>query len=291
MANTTPLVTTVMKPTNDPGEANTALRVNIQELCEEYYEDILPIIMEKARHERLKDVHARLDFGEGPRERIRENSHYSNTRAKNTEPEWVKIQDRLKYGDRPVFDRLGNWRQSVFDRLSEASSPNTIRMPKEILAAEANKFQPPPPMVTPVEKRNTNKFCDFHNDKGHSTDECMQLKKQIEDDYITDEVQRRDYMAARTAKTPGDHRRRHPFYQSMDELHDCEVVVTLQRYHRTAGVKGNTSSSLLIPAECASVDTSSVTPREKKTRPANLTVTLHPNFPDQEFGHLRMATF
>nr|GEZ77866.1 reverse transcriptase domain-containing protein [Tanacetum cinerariifolium] len=83
--------------------------------------------MEKARHERLKDVHARLYFGEGPRERIRENSHYSNTRAKHTEPERVKIQDRLKYGDRHVFDRLGNRRQSVFDRLSEASSLNTIR--------------------------------------------------------------------------------------------------------------------------------------------------------------------
>nr|GEW29978.1 reverse transcriptase domain-containing protein [Tanacetum cinerariifolium] len=41
-------------------------------------------------------------------------------------------------------------------------------------------------------------------------------------------------------------------------------------------------SSLLIPAECASVDTSSVTPGEKKARPANLTVPLHPNFPDQE---------
>nr|GEY71333.1 reverse transcriptase domain-containing protein [Tanacetum cinerariifolium] len=40
-------------------------------------------------------------------------------------------------------------------------------------------------------------------------------------------------------------------------------------------------SSLLIPAECASVDTSSVTPGEKKARPANLTVPLHPNFPDQ----------
>nr|GFA41400.1 reverse transcriptase domain-containing protein [Tanacetum cinerariifolium] len=83
--------------------------------------------MEKARHERLKDVHARLDFEEGPQERTRENSHYSNTKAKNTEPERVKIQDHLKYGDRPVFDRLGNRRQSVFDRLSEASSPNTIR--------------------------------------------------------------------------------------------------------------------------------------------------------------------
>nr|GEW01308.1 transcription initiation factor IIB-2 [Tanacetum cinerariifolium] len=53
--------------------------------------------------------------------------------------------------------------------------------PKEILAAEENKFQPPPPMVTPIEKRSSNKFCDFHNDKGHSTDECMQLKKQIEE--------------------------------------------------------------------------------------------------------------
>ncbi|GJR03422.1 reverse transcriptase domain-containing protein [Tanacetum coccineum] len=36
-------------------------------------------------------------------------------------------------------------------------------------------------MVTPAEKRSNNKFCDFHNDKGHSTDECMQLKKQIEE--------------------------------------------------------------------------------------------------------------
>ncbi|GJU17854.1 reverse transcriptase domain-containing protein [Tanacetum coccineum] len=43
------------------------------------------------------------------------------------------------------------------------------------------KFKPQPPMVTPVEKRSSNKFCDFQNEKGHSTDECMQLKKQIEE--------------------------------------------------------------------------------------------------------------
>nr|GEV05912.1 reverse transcriptase domain-containing protein [Tanacetum cinerariifolium] len=66
------------------------------------------------------------------------------------------------------------------DRGPNRFSPLT-RTPKEILAAEANKFQPPPPMVTPVEKRNGNKICDFHNDKGHSTDECIQLKKQIEE--------------------------------------------------------------------------------------------------------------
>nr|GFA95006.1 reverse transcriptase domain-containing protein [Tanacetum cinerariifolium] len=85
MANTTPLVTTVTKPAINLVEANSTPRVNIQEFCEEHYEDILPVIMEKVRHDRRKDVHTRLDFGEGPRERIREDSYYSNTRAGVTE--------------------------------------------------------------------------------------------------------------------------------------------------------------------------------------------------------------
>nr|GEZ33279.1 reverse transcriptase domain-containing protein [Tanacetum cinerariifolium] len=111
MANTTPLVTTVTKPAINPGDADTTPRVNIQEFCEEYYEDILPIIMEKVCHDRRKDVHTRLDFGEGPRERIREDSYYSNARARATEPERVKVQDCLRYGDRHVLDRLGHRRQ------------------------------------------------------------------------------------------------------------------------------------------------------------------------------------
>nr|GEY93987.1 reverse transcriptase domain-containing protein [Tanacetum cinerariifolium] len=368
MANTTPLVTTVTKPAINPGDADTTPRVNIQEFCEEYYEDILPVIMKKVRHDRQKDVHTRLDFGEGPRERIREDSHYSNARARATEPERVKVQDRLRYGDRhrpfssyekekgqqistiqrvkkrfkrrevpeeedPFTPRICNFESSrrtrmpdnvktydgtgdpedhvkVFQAAAQVERwamptwchmfnsaligaarrdgetiedfmerfkvetgrmkgapgcmrisgfmhgvnnpeltkrlnkhvPKTIeemmitttafireeaavaskkkghvswkahdqskrqnsdkrsdfrghsregrgsnrftpltRTPKEILAVEASKFQPPPPMVTPVEKRSSNKFCDFHNDKGHITDECMQLKKQIEE--------------------------------------------------------------------------------------------------------------
>nr|GEU62626.1 reverse transcriptase domain-containing protein [Tanacetum cinerariifolium] len=99
MANTTPLATTVTKPVNNPGEANTTPRVNIQELCEEYYEDILLIIMEKVHHERRKM--SMLD--------------------------WILEKECLRYGDRYVFDRLGNQKHSVFDRLSDAYSPNTIR--------------------------------------------------------------------------------------------------------------------------------------------------------------------
>ncbi|GKB60123.1 reverse transcriptase domain-containing protein [Tanacetum coccineum] len=46
---------------------------------------------------------------------------------------------------------------------------------------EKGKFKAPPPMVTPVEKRDPNKYYEFHTDKGHSTDECMQLRKHIDE--------------------------------------------------------------------------------------------------------------
>ncbi|GJX90694.1 reverse transcriptase domain-containing protein [Tanacetum coccineum] len=36
-------------------------------------------------------------------------------------------------------------------------------------------------MTTLVEKRNSNKFCKFHGEVGHTTDECMHLKRQIEE--------------------------------------------------------------------------------------------------------------
>nr|GEX79468.1 hypothetical protein [Tanacetum cinerariifolium] len=115
MANTTPLVTTVTKPATNPRDADAAPRVNIQELCEEYYKDILPIIMDKVRHDRRKDVHTRLDFEEGLRERTREDSHHSSARAQTTKPERLRVQDRLRYGDHYMLDRLGHRKQSAFD--------------------------------------------------------------------------------------------------------------------------------------------------------------------------------
>ncbi|GJY25283.1 hypothetical protein Tco_0400009 [Tanacetum coccineum] len=36
-------------------------------------------------------------------------------------------------------------------------------------------------MTTPVEKQNTNKFCEFHREVGHNIDECNHVRKQIED--------------------------------------------------------------------------------------------------------------
>nr|GEZ46790.1 reverse transcriptase domain-containing protein [Tanacetum cinerariifolium] len=42
-------------------------------------------------------------------------------------------------------------------------------------------FKTPPPITTPVEKINKNKFCEFHKEVGHNTDECMHLKRQIKE--------------------------------------------------------------------------------------------------------------
>nr|GEV33259.1 reverse transcriptase domain-containing protein [Tanacetum cinerariifolium] len=43
-----------------------------------------------------------------------------------------------------------------------------------------------------------------------------------------------------------------------------------------------TRGTILIPTECASMTTSSFTPGEERTRPANFTVALHPDFLDQK---------
>ncbi|GJX75650.1 hypothetical protein Tco_0322461 [Tanacetum coccineum] len=72
MANATPIVTTVTKTTNKEKASDAAPRVNIlsiQDFCEEHYEDNLPVIMDKIRRDKRKEVHARLDFGESPKKK------------------------------------------------------------------------------------------------------------------------------------------------------------------------------------------------------------------------------
>ncbi|GJX14365.1 reverse transcriptase domain-containing protein [Tanacetum coccineum] len=89
-----------------------------------------------------------------------------------------KPQDQSK---RHTSKRRSDFRNQPRDGWGSNKFTPLNRTPKEIFAAESEKFKPPPPMVTLADKRSRNKFCEFHNDKGHSTDECMQLKKQIEE--------------------------------------------------------------------------------------------------------------
>ncbi|GJW29453.1 reverse transcriptase domain-containing protein [Tanacetum coccineum] len=56
-----------------------------------------------------------------------------------------------------------------------------IKTPKEILAMESVSFPELPPLIGTPEKQNLNKFCYYHGDRGHNTNDCYQLKKQIEE--------------------------------------------------------------------------------------------------------------
>nr|GEW20838.1 reverse transcriptase domain-containing protein [Tanacetum cinerariifolium] len=62
----------------------------------------------------------------------------------------------------------------------DTSTPLT-KTPKEILAMESVSFLEPPPLIGTPKKQNLNKFYDYHGDRGYNTNNCYQLKKQIEE--------------------------------------------------------------------------------------------------------------
>nr|GEW83318.1 hypothetical protein [Tanacetum cinerariifolium] len=107
MANTTPIVITVTKTANKektPKEADATLKTNILDFCGEYYEDILPVIMDKIRRDKRKEVHARPDFGENPRKsrRVREGSQNSSAGTLPASILDIAIEGILKMPHRDV---------------------------------------------------------------------------------------------------------------------------------------------------------------------------------------------
>ncbi|GJT89768.1 reverse transcriptase domain-containing protein [Tanacetum coccineum] len=99
-----------------------------------------------------------------------------NLERKKTFSPW-KQQD---VGHRQNFKKGGFKNQQRLEKRQDRFALLT-KTPKEILALDKGKFKPPPPMTTPLEKRNASKFCEFHREVGHTTDECMHLKRQIEE--------------------------------------------------------------------------------------------------------------
>ncbi|GJR52190.1 reverse transcriptase domain-containing protein [Tanacetum coccineum] len=53
--------------------------------------------------------------------------------------------------------------------------------PQEILATEHQLHLPQPALLMGVpSKENVNRYCDYHNEKGHNTNDCFHLKRQLE---------------------------------------------------------------------------------------------------------------
>nr|GFB93448.1 hypothetical protein [Tanacetum cinerariifolium] len=89
------------------------------------------------------------------------------------------------------IETLGSWTKSKLQerRLPQPTKVRTkagqVHPPrkntKRNFGLRQRKVQTSFPMTTPIEKRNASKLCEFHKEVGHTTDECMHLKKQIEE--------------------------------------------------------------------------------------------------------------
>nr|GEU32503.1 reverse transcriptase domain-containing protein [Tanacetum cinerariifolium] len=100
--------------------------------------------------------------------------------ASNRERKKSFLSWKQETGQKQNFKRGNFWNEQRLERKQDRFTLLT-KTPREILALDKGKFKPPPPMTTSVEKRNASKFCEFHGEVGHTIDECMHLKRKLEE--------------------------------------------------------------------------------------------------------------
>nr|GEU47233.1 retrovirus-related Pol polyprotein from transposon TNT 1-94 [Tanacetum cinerariifolium] len=118
----------------------------------------------------------------------------SSERQKEIEREWdvadrayheKSTQNEVRYLYAGENDGGGYWK-------SKSNKPKSTTYEEDLsqpwlceetdpLTLQILKLKAPPPMLGFAENQNKNKFCKFHGDKSHNTDECIHLKKQIEE--------------------------------------------------------------------------------------------------------------
>ena len=117
------------------------------------------------------------DRGRSPR-RNRENRERSPKRRGN-------VKDRLGPPQPELQQRYSPWKftpltASVSQVLREVWHEKFLRWPSQMKSDPA--------------KRDNTKYCEFHRDHGHRTDDCIQLRKEIE--YLIRRGHLRRYMAS-----------------------------------------------------------------------------------------------
>ncbi|GKA88820.1 hypothetical protein Tco_0810632 [Tanacetum coccineum] len=101
---------------------------------------------------------------------------------KTVDEMWERVRAFIRgetVSDTTEVIRSPLWEKSA-GKASWSKNQNGSRN-REILVMDNVNFPPPPPMMGSPEKRNMNKFCDYHQDRGHNTNDCYHLKKQIEE--------------------------------------------------------------------------------------------------------------
>ncbi|GJT92813.1 reverse transcriptase domain-containing protein [Tanacetum coccineum] len=84
----------------------------------------------------------------------------TNQSKKKVSPTWKHHE--TSHG--PNFDKRIDFKSHHKSSRRQNQFTPLTKTPKGILAMETVKFKAPPPMTGPMENRNKNKFCEFHDD-------------------------------------------------------------------------------------------------------------------------------
>ncbi|PWA48159.1 retrotransposon gag domain-containing protein [Artemisia annua] len=75
-----------------------------------------------------------------------------------------------------------NARPNVRTNVHKPSFTPLIKSPAQIYVTLEGKaaLRPPPRMFAPAHRRDRTRYCEFHNDHGHDTNDCIDFRKEIE---------------------------------------------------------------------------------------------------------------
>ncbi|GJU74428.1 reverse transcriptase domain-containing protein [Tanacetum coccineum] len=147
----------------------------------------LPLGESRDIHRRLsfpegsRDVHQRLTFPAARRdERDGQNSPGKDFRKGDYRNSY-KVRDNFNTGRHRDYRAPYPQREQTNRPVPVLSLDSLTKCPKEILATETQLQLPPPrPVANPLRTGDPDKYCDYHQDKGHHTNDCIQLRKQLE---------------------------------------------------------------------------------------------------------------
>ncbi|GJS57948.1 hypothetical protein Tco_0652732 [Tanacetum coccineum] len=115
-------------------------------------------------------------------DRMQKNSYGSARRKPDHRPSFQPQEHHAPYvaPHRPQ-QNFPRPREHHKDNRAVLTLDSLVSTPKEILATEHQLHLPqPPPLVGVPSKENLNKYCDYHNEKGHIINDCFNLKRQLE---------------------------------------------------------------------------------------------------------------
>ncbi|GKA74934.1 hypothetical protein Tco_0781312 [Tanacetum coccineum] len=147
----------------------------------------LPLGESRDIHRRLsfpagsRDVHQRLTFPAARRDdRDGRNSPGKDFRKGDYRNSY-KGRDNFNTGRHRDYGAPYHQRERANRPVPVLSLDSLTKCPKEILATETQLQLPPPrPVANPLRTGDPDKYCDYHQDKGHHTNDCIQLRKQLE---------------------------------------------------------------------------------------------------------------